>query len=472
MHRLLVTFVLAVVACGCRTNSAEKSAITPVPVEKRAPTVKSWLSSLKQAVTIRIEAPASDAEAIKPFVALGERYRKVKPDVTVTATTGATRRIEIAYGGKTIALGPEDGVQFTDVAGTSYLIARTLHQSYEAAEGIKHRIGFLVGNKQSGLDELKTEFAKARPSYVLEPVEALEGEKSIAPELEALIVSAPREPTDPRTMRPIDEFLMRGRSVAILSSHGELRAADPSMNLRLDETPMARLLAGYGLTVAQSLVIDKRALWMVPGAKKGAKPEIYPFVVMADAAKGAFDSRVPALFAQQTLPLAFASEITVATDRATRNGAKVTTLLRTGEDLVIVDGSNVSMHPAPEKIGNGYTKKHDEKRAAALAVTIEGAIGSAFDKPGDGAKGAAGGRARLLVLSAAGFLGNPFRDAARSPFGGMMPGMDPHLGEDEELMEFAKHYDALAQQPIAATARICDWLLRRDQEIERVWFPS
>lgn len=357
--------------------------------------------------------------------------------------------------------GPQDGVLFSDVTGTSYLIARTLHEAHEAAEGVKHRIGFLVGSKQPGLDALKEDFAKTHPSYALEPVEVYDKGNGVPADLEALIVAPPREPVDSKKMRRIDEFLMRGRSVAILTGHGELHDADPSMNVKLGKWVISELLEGYGLTPSSSLAIDKRAVWTVPSAKKGAKPEVYPFVVLADASKGAFDDRMPALFALQTVPLLLASELTVVPERATRNGTKVKTLVRTSDQLLVVDGSTISAHPSPDRIGNGATKQHTESRSATLAVTLEGPIGSAFDKTV-----AAGGRARLLVMSATGFLGNAFREAGRSPFAGSMPGMDPNLGEDEELLEFAKRYDALVPLTVTATGRICDWLVRRDEQVE------
>lgn len=469
MRRLLATLTLTLVVTGCRSKQPEKAAISPT-VEEKKPAKVSWVASLKGPVAIRIEAPARDAEAVKPFVALCERYRKAKADLTISTTVGDKSRIEIGYGGKTFALGADDGVLWSDVAGTSYLIARTLHEARDAADGVKHRIGFLFGRKQPGLEELKADFARTHPSYALETVDAYDKSKPIPPELEALIVAGPREGISERELRRVDEFLMRGRSVAILTSHAELKFADPSMNVSLASTPMAELLAGYGLTTTPSLAIDKRALWNVPSAKKTAKPEVYPLVVLASASSGAFDNRIPALFALQTVPLLFASELTIDNARATRNGATVTTVLRTSDELTLVDGTTISAHPSPDKLANGASKQRNEKRRAVLAVTVEGAIGSAYDKPGEGVNGvprsAVGGHARLFVMSAAGFLGNAFRDAGHSPFAGQMPGMDPNLGADDELLEFAKKYDPLVPHTTAATGRIGDWLVRRDEEVE------
>jgi hypothetical protein len=44
--------------------------------------------------------------------------------------------------------------------------------------------------------------------------------------------------------------------------------------------------------------------------------------------------------------------------------------------------------------------------------------------------------------------------------------MDPHLGEDDYLMEYAPYYEPTRVHTFKLAKQICDWLLRRDEQVE------
>jgi hypothetical protein len=118
------------------------------------------------------------------------------------------------------------------------------------------------------------------------------------------------------------------------------------------------------------------------------------------------------------------------------------------------------MSPNPEKQLQGATPKKED-REAILAVDIEGAIKSAFPGGGEGVDGVpavAAGKARLFVVSAAAFFSNPFQEAGKSPFAGQIPGMDPSMGSDEELMRYAQLYQRARIPTLLIAKQTCDWI--------------
>jgi hypothetical protein len=144
------------------------------------------------------------------------------------------------------------------------------------------------------------------------------------------------------------------------------------------------------------------------------------------------------------LSILYPTEVVVDDARAKRNGATVQRLAWTTKDVVTVQGKNVSFHPSRELMGAGATSQGEAHHEVTLAVTVSGAIGSAF-----GAK-AASNSARLLVVSSGAFLSNPFADAAG----------------DETLTRYAEIYKGEHAGALLTAKRACDWMLRLDEQIE------
>lgn len=222
--------VSAIAAGSCRSKtSGPRAPITAVSSERKPR--PSWVASLTKPLAATLYAPpGANADAI---VALFDRYRKVNPSIKLARVEDATTRITLQYGAHSATIDSRHGVDLAEPTGTSYVIARTMHEVRDADAGTKHRVGFLVGEKQGGFRELADYLAKNHPTYMLEEVDTQEGKKPMPAELEALITTTPTEGIAPKELRRVDEFLMHGKPVALFMNNLVLKPADPSMNLHV-----------------------------------------------------------------------------------------------------------------------------------------------------------------------------------------------------------------------------------------------
>lgn len=231
----------------------------------------------------------------------------------------------------------------------------------------------------------------------------------------------------------------------------------------MSDTGMNELLPGYGVRPVHGVTIDLKQ-WIVPTNAKGKTREPYGMVFVATKESRSFDPRSAPFVGLVAAVVPFANELVV--DSASNGDLKITPVLRTSNSILTLKGESISALPDKSRYGSGGSGK-PESREATFAVTFDGNIPSAFPDPGDaGIVVPKSARSRLFVLSSAAFLTNPFAEAGKSPFGGMMPGMDEKLGQDEELLEYATYYEPRRPETYALAKQVCDWLLRRDEEVE------
>jgi hypothetical protein len=350
--------------------------------------------------------------------------------------------------------------------GLEFLISNKIRELRDKEDKIVHRIGYLQGHKEKGYQELSQIFGKYFPYYKFEGVDLSKGEKDVDESLDGLILTTPEEEIPSKELRRIDKFLMKGKALAVFANNVHIKDADPSMNATFSGMGLDKLLSGYGVDFKNELLIDKGQFWtpvLMGPQGLGIQLDPYPLIFMADASRGelTFDNKFAPFFRLPQVAVPFPTEITVDQARAGGTAVTVTPVLRTTGAVISVQGTTISMHPAREKLGNGASGQKEEKRQATLGVNIEGAIKSAFPGGGEGVDGvpvAATGKARLFVLSSGGYFGNAFQDAGKSPFGGMMPGMDPNMGADEELMRYAQIYNRARMSSFLVAKQTCDWI--------------
>ncbi|MBI2388863.1 MAG: GldG family protein [Deltaproteobacteria bacterium] len=370
----------------------------------------------------------------------------------------------LTYGGEKATMDLDERQQM----GLEFFISNKIRELRDKEDKISHRIGYLQGHKEKGYQELSQVFTQFFPYYKLEGVDLSKGEKPVDETLDGLIVSSPEEEIPSKELRQIDKFLMKGKAVAIFGNNVHLKDADPSMNVTFSGMGLDKLLTGYGIDFKNELVIDKGQFWtpvlMTPQGL-GLQLDPYPFMFMADASRAevTFDNKFAPFFRLQQLAIPFPSEITVDQARAGGQTVTVQPVIRTTNQIITVQGTSVAVHPGREKMGVGATGQKEEKRQAILGVNLEGPIKSAFNGPGEGVDGVpltATGKARLLVVSSGSFFGNAFQEAGKSPFGGMMPGMDPNMGADEELMRYAQIYNRGGARiaSLLVAKQTCDWI--------------
>ncbi|MGZ3421698.1 MAG: Gldg family protein [Polyangiales bacterium] len=372
----------------------------------------------------------------------------------------------MSYGGERVTVDQQDGLDERNPQGLEFLISNKIREIRDKEDKIVHKIGYLQGHKEKGFQELSQIFGKYFPYYKFEAVDLSKGEKDVDDSLDGLIMTSPEEEISTKELRRIDKFLMKGKALAVFANNVHLKDADPSMNATFTAMGIEKLLTGYGIDFKNELVVDKTNFWtpVLQGPQGiGIQLDPYPLIFVTEPGRGEgqFDNKFAPFFRLPQLAVPFPTEITVDQARAGGSGVTVNPVLKTSPQIITVQGTSVSLNPGREKLGNGASGQKEEKRQAILAVDIEGSIKSAFLAAGEGVEGVpptSTAKARLFVVSAGAYFGNPFQDAGKSPFGGMMPGMDPNMGADEELMRYAQIYNRIRMPSFIVAKQTCDWI--------------
>lgn len=380
--------------------------------------------------------------------------------------------IELTYGGEKALIAPPE-LNWQHAEGLEFLISTKIREIRDKEEKISHRIGFLQGHKEHGFQELSQLFGRYFPYYKLEAVDLNKGEKEVDQGLDGLFVTQPEEEIPPKELHRIDQFLMRGKAVAVIANPLHIKENDTSMNTSFNGMGVDKLLSGYGIDFKNELLFDKQQYWtpvlMGPNGL-GIQLDPYPFVLVADSSNPSktFDNAFAPFFRLEAIAVPFPLEMTFDKARAGGDAVKTNYVLKTTPNIITIQGQTVSLNPLRDRLlqgATGQTVQNREKgKEALLGIDLEGPIKSAFPGGGEGVEGVpatAAGNARLFVLSSGYYFGNPFRDAGKSPFGGMMPGMDPNMGADEDLMRYAQIYDRDQRARITSYLvawHTCDWM--------------
>lgn len=372
----------------------------------------------------------------------------------------------LSYGGERATIDQSEGLDERNPVGLEFLISNKIRELRDKEDKIVHRIGYLQGHKEKGYQELSQIFTKYFPYYKFESVDLAKGDKDVDDTFDGLILTTPEEEISSKELRRIDKFLMKGKALAVFANNVHMKDADASMNATFSGMGLEKLLSGYGIDFKNELIVDKTQFWtpvLMGPSGIGIQLDPYPLIFMTDPSRndGTFDNKFAPFFRLTQVALPFPTEMTVDQARAGGGSVTINQVLKTSNQIITIQGSSISMNPGREKMGAGMSGQKEEKRQAILGVDIEGSIKSAFPGGGEGVDGVpiqAANKARLFVVSSGYFFGNPFQDAGKSPFGGMMPGMDPNMGADEELMRYAQIYNRARMPSFLVAKQTCDWI--------------
>jgi hypothetical protein len=376
----------------------------------------------------------------------------------------------LTYGGEKATIDQQEGLDERNPTGLEFLISNKIRELRDKEDKISHRIGYLQGHKEHGFQELSQVFGRYFPYYKFEAVDLSKGDKEVDASLDGLIVTQPEEEIPQKELLRINAFLMKGKAVAVFANPLHTKENDTAMNTVFAGYGIDKLLSGYGIDFKNELVVDQNQFWtpVFQGPNGiGFALDPYPLIFMADSSRGetSYDIKFAPFFRLPQIAVPFPLEMTVDKARAGGDAVKISPVLRMSPNVASVQGTTVSMHPARGRLWTGSTghkeagrKKGDEP---ILGVDLEGPIKSAFPAGGEGVDPGptqAPNEARLFVLSSGYFFGNPFQDAGKSPFGQMMPGMDPNMGADEELMRYANIYQRARMPSLLVAKQTCDWI--------------
>lgn len=216
----------------------------------------------------------------------------------------------------------------------------------------------------------------AEQEHRVKPVDLSTGQ--VDAEADILVVVAP-ERLQEKQLFAIDQFLMQGGTVVLatapfdVSLQGRISAVDKKSGL-------ADWLAGYGLTLGHSLVLDSQnAAFPVPVERQSGGYSIrethlinYPYFV--DIRGDGMNRASGLLTGIDQLSMTWASPITV--DAEKNKNRQVVRLLESSKDAWLSDSLNIQ--PDFDRFGQTGFAQGEPAGRQLLAVLVEGGFDSAF----------------------------------------------------------------------------------------------
>jgi ABC-type uncharacterized transport system involved in gliding motility auxiliary subunit len=361
--------------------------------------------------------------------------------------------------------------------GLEFWITNKIREVRDKAEGIKHKIGVLQGH-----DEIKLTDANLAPPnagrYAIQPiitqnftfyqfqdVDLKGGEAEIDDTLDGLIITQPGKDITEKELRRIDQFVMKGKSLAVFASAVNVKASDATMNAELNNHGLDKLLEGYGIKVKKDVVLDFGRSFRVGVMTQTGMPAtaLFPqFVNVEDDSRyegdeKRLDTAFPSFFRVPQVIWPFASSVELDRTKQPEVAAdKMKIIARSTQYAIHETSDKVDLKPFRAWKPKGTWEQF------GLAATVEGPLKSAFltgDKQGVEAPEKSKAPARVLVISSSQYLANPLaRAGAGQEMGGQMMGMPPQ-GGDEQLQQLAMPYAQLVlTTTILSFKNTLDWI--------------
>ena len=385
------------------------------------------------------------------------------------------------YMGLVIKYGAEkDAIKFLSPdqsTGLEFWITNKVREIRDKGDGIKHKIGVLSGHEEIKLSEANLVPAQAGkasmqdiitrnfPFYSIQDVDLKGGDAEIDDGLDGLIITQPGKDLTDKELRRIDQFVMKGKSLALFASSVNVKEHDASMSASLSAHGLDKLLDGYGIEMRKDVVLDFgrsfRVNIMTQGGMASAKfPQMIDVIndTQFKDDDALLDTSFAGFFRIEESAMPFTSSLVLHKDKQPDVDPK--------SFKIVARSTPFAIRKAEDTVDLGafqQWKPKGEWHQFNLSATVEGRLKSAFpagDKQGvDAAPQVAQGKvARVFVVSSSQFLANPF---ARAGNGQDMQqyGMAMPMGGDEKLIQIASPY---AQQALTNTIlsfkNTLDWL--------------
>ncbi len=360
--------------------------------------------------------------------------------------------------------------------GLEFWITNKIRELKDAGDKTKHKIGVLTGHDELKLSDANLVPGGGRqggpsiqgiitqyfPFYEIKDVDLKNGDAEVDESLDGLIITQPAKELSEKELRRIDQFVMRGKSLAVLASAVNTKAGDPTMSATLSTHGLEKLLEGYGIVMNKDVVLEfGRPFRVRVDTLTGPRTMIFPQIldvredsrftgdeVLLDTSFAAF-FRIP----QASFP--FASSLTLKKEKQPQLGDKLRVIAHSTPAAITETGDTVDLRPARQWRPKGNFQQH------AIAAAAEGKLKTAFpdgDKMGVETPAEATNPARVLVLSSSQFFANPFVRSGQGPDLGQMGMMMGPTG-DEFLNGIAGPYVQLIGTTfILQTKNLLDWV--------------
>ena len=359
--------------------------------------------------------------------------------------------------------------------GLEFWISNKIREIRDKADNLHHKIGVISGKDeiklsdtnlvpsqgQRGGPSIKGIIDQAFPFYKIEEVDLKNGDTEINKELDGIIITQPGKEYTDKELRRIDQFLMEGnKSLVVFASAVNLKAGDGTMKATLATHGLENLLIGYGIEMKKDAVLEWQRSMRLPvlTATGTAAWVRAPAIVQAqrdpryDEEHQLLDDGFAGFFRADEISFPFPSTLVPHPDKQPE--AKLKVVARTTPAAWAETGDTVDLKISP----SWRPKPPLDQRA--IAIVVEGTLKAAMGT-GDGVEvpTVSKNKSRVLVISSAGFLTNPFaRSGQGMEMGGQFAMMGP-VGGDEQLQMIAGPY---AQKYLTGTIlsfkNTLDWM--------------
>lgn len=375
-----------------------------------------------------------------------------------------------------------------ELTGFEFWLTSKIRELVAKVDEKKNKIGVITGHDEMKLSEgnLVPSTGRGNPSiqeiitgrfpyYEVREVDLKDGEAGIPDDLDGVIITQPNKDYSDKELRRIDEFVLRGKSLAVIAGAANVKSGDSSMSATLSTHGLEKLLSGYGIEMKKDVVFDFGFAARIPvrndfnqivgAARMPAVAMLQDDPRFTDSEQ-ILDSSFPGFFRLSPVLFPFPSSLELHPEKQPEVGASgFKFVARTSPRSLLAHEDGVSLRPGDE--GKMKKKAVEEKQSFqqyGIAAAIEGTFQSAFkgaDKMGVDLPEKSARPARVLVLSAAQMFANPLARASSAPnIPGMPPGMD--AGGDKEMQRVAMGYAEIALQnppnTLLAFKNTLDWL--------------
>jgi ABC-type uncharacterized transport system involved in gliding motility auxiliary subunit len=365
--------------------------------------------------------------------------------------------------------------------GLEFWITNKVRELRDKGDNIKHKVGVLTGHDEMKLSEanlvpaqmgrpsMQEVISRNFPFYTFVDVDLKGGDGAIDDTLDGLIMLQPGKDITDKELRRIDEFVMKGKSLAVFASAVNLKEHDASMNAKLDLHGLDKLLEGYGVEMHKDVVLDfGRSFRVTMFTQSGLGSVRFPQLLeLVDDShftgdQQLIDTSFPAFFRMEQVIMPFCSSLSLHKDKQP-SASDISIVARSTPHSINKTDDNV-------ELGLQSWRPKGKWEQFNVAARVEGRLKTAFpsgDKQGvDAAPEVPEGKsARVFVLASAQFTANPFARAGNGEDNPQLRqmGMGP-MGGDEKLLQIAGPYADLQRgavpllYAIMATKNTLDWL--------------
>ena len=416
----------------------------PPPYNAMGTYVRDLLAEYRDAsggkITLKLISPKTDEEKQDAEKDGVQRTADQKIEADSIEVQEGYRGIAFSYMGDTKAIPRID-----NTAGLEYEITQTIKQMV----GQKVKIGVVGGHEglvpSKGLANLK----EYLPNYELTEVQAT---AEIDPALKALIIAHPATAFTDEELRRIDQYMMKGGSLAVFGGSIKLNEPDPQQQQQGPMDPTAspidtglnKLLEKWGVTLDNRIVADAqcgraRMPTQIPGLQI---PVPYPPVPMVS-----FDEeqrKHPAIFGLNQIGFPYPVRIALNDNLKGDKEVKSTVIIRSTKESWLMEGDTIELKARERWEVPGYNGPY------TLGVAVEGRLPSAFGSApsSESAEGEAAPTgldraekpARLIVLGTGYFVRDDFlpkpQRASQATVGSVVLALNAidWLTQDEDLI--------------------------------------